>query len=455
MSHLNIIWFRKDLRLADNPAVTCAIADSLQNSTPLLPIFLWNPVQEAPWEPGAASRWWLAQSLQNLNERLKQMGSKLFWGNHLPLEQLLQLLLSSFSSIHLYYNQRIEPAGIHVEKNLMAWQKKHPSVQLHSFHSNYLYNPTATLNKTGLPYRVFTPYYRHVSQFALDITTLSKIPSLLPPPPVLAQNLQTLLASDPDGMKATIAPTGLWSQKLANHWLPGEVSAWQRLKNWPQSHIAAYPIQRDIPKDPMGTSMLSAHLAWGELNPTRIYSMVQNFGIQAEPYLRQLIWREFSACLLYYFPYTTQNPFQEKFQKMSWNFREDYFKAWCAGQTGFAWIDAGMTQLWQTGWMHNRVRMAVASFLVKNMGISWVEGARWFWDTLVDADLANNTMGWQWTAGCGVDASPWYRIFNPTLQQKKFDPNGQYCHKWAKPVQVPILDYPTSRLTAMERFLQL
>ena len=219
-----------------------------------------------------------------------------------------------------------------------------------------------------------------------------------------------------------------WADGLRAQWTPGPNGAQAALDAFKTEAVSRYKTDRDRP-DFVGTSRLSPHLHFGEISPRQVWHECMKAPV-AEPYLRQLIWREFAHHLLYHFPHTPDQPLRENFNRFPWKKDPDGFAAWTRGKTGYPIVDAGMKELWRTGWMHNRVRMIVASFLVKDLLIPWQEGARWFWDTLVDANLANNTLGWQWVAGCGADAAPYFRIFNPVLQAAKFDPDGAYVKKW-------------------------
>jgi deoxyribodipyrimidine photo-lyase len=237
-----------------------------------------------------------------------------------------------------------------------------------------------------------------------------------------------------------LRPAVPWDTGIQKAWSPGESGAWARLDAWRDGSVADYRDERDFP-DRDGTSRLSPHLHFGEVGPAQVWHAVQAAGgggkaeKGAEAWLRQVIWREFAHHLLYHFPHTTDAPMQEKFARFPWTRADKQLRQWQKGATGYPIVDAAMRALWETGWMHNRLRMVVASFLTKHLLLPWQEGARWFWDTLVDADLANNSLGWQWTAGCGADAAPYFRVFNPVLQGKKFDPEGHFVRRWVPELQ--------------------
>jgi deoxyribodipyrimidine photo-lyase len=310
--------------------------------------------------------------------------------------------------------------------------------------------------KEGKPYQVFTPFWR------------SLLAREEPAGPVAApRKLRSVAATGKAGGK-TLAVDALgllpridWAGTMRTTWAPGEEGARQRLKAFITRGVASYGTERDRP-DHEGTSALSPHLHFGEISPRRVWHAVREAvgGTPAaritgspEVYLRELGWREFANHLLYHFPHTTDAPLRADYARFPWANDPVGLLAWQRGRTGFPIVDAGMRQLWATGWMHNRVRMIVASFLVKDLRVSWLEGAKWFWDTLVDADLAANTLGWQWAAGCGADAAPYFRIFNPTSQAEKFDPDQAYVRTWAglgRDYPEPIVDHAEARKLALK-----
>ena len=298
-----------------------------------------------------------------------------------------------------------------------------------SFNGGLLYEPAHVATKEGRPYQVFTPFWRALLAREEPAEPVAAPRKLAP----AAKTAAGLSIEDLD-----LLPTIPWAGTMAKTWSPGEAGARERLDAFVAAGLGGYATGRDRP-DRDGTSALSPHLHFGELSPRRAWHAVRTAAGGRpvakltggpETYLRELGWREFASHLLFHFPHTSDAPLRSDYARFPWARDPVGLRAWQRGQTGFPVVDAGMRQLWATGWMHNRVRMIVASFLVKDLRITWLEGARWFWDTLVDADLAANTLGWQWAAGCGADAAPYFRIFNPTSQGEKFDPDGTYVRTW-------------------------
>jgi deoxyribodipyrimidine photo-lyase len=426
-----LVWFRRDLRLADNPALHAAI----ESGARVIPVFIWSPEEEAPWAPGAASRWWLHHSLQELNDRLRATGSRLIVRKGASERTLLELA-DATGSRSIYWNRVYEPAVVtrdrEIKSNLRA-----QGIAATSFQGNVLFEPGSILNQSGLPFRVFTAFWKACLASPSPSQALTA-PKTIPAPsrwPV------SLTISD-----LALEPQIDWASGLRANWKPGESAARARIKAFDRS-IADYAIERDRPDHP-GTSRLSPHLHFGEISARHLWHATQHH----EPFQRQLAWRDFAHHLLFHFPHTPAEPLRPEFYRFPWRFDETKFNAWTKGRTGYPLVDAGMRELWHTGWMHNRVRMVAASFLVKHLLISWQEGAAWFWDTLVDADLANNTLGWQWSAGCGADAAPYFRIFNPTLQAAKFDPDGAYVRRWSPDSPAPIVDHGAARSCALAAF---
>jgi deoxyribodipyrimidine photo-lyase len=303
------------------------------------------------------------------------------------------------------------------------------NVKTRQFNGSLLFSPTQVETQQGGPYKVFTPFWRQCLAEPEPGEPLPP-PAKLPAPSTWPS---TLSLDDLD-----LEPALNWTEGLAEAWEPGEAGAGAELERFLDEALHAYATDRDRP-DRRGTSRLSPYLHFGEISPRTIWHAVKEHAAVregrglvkgAESYLREVGWREFAHHLLHHFPDTVEEPLRPEFSDFPWADDEEALMAWQRGQTGFPIVDAGMRELWATGWMHNRVRMIVGSFLVKDLLIPWQEGARWFWDTLVDADLANNTLGWQWVAGCGADAAPYFRVFNPILQGKKYDPDGAYVSRW-------------------------
>ncbi len=448
----SLVWFRLDLRLADNPALQAAI----QKGGPIIPIFIWAPDEESPWAPGAASRWWLHQSLTALQETLRAVGSHLILRKG-PTLPGLQKLIKETGADAVFWNRRYEPAVIARDRKIKEILKSN-GAQCESFNSALLFEPWTVQNKSGKPFQVFTPYWR---------SCLNASPPALPV--ACPKNLLSP-ASWPESVELDelrLEPKIHWTEGLEAAWTPGEVGAQKRLETFLSDALRGYPESRNRP-DEVGSSRLSPHLHFGEIGPRQIWQAIQRTAVKdhrsglvvgAEVYLKEIGWREFAHHLLYHFPKTPVEPLHQEFQKFPWNKNPRAIERWKKGQTGYSLVDAGMRELWGTGWMHNRVRMIAASFLVKDLLISWQEGARWFWDTLVDADLASNTLGWQWVAGCGADAAPYYRVFNPLLQAVKFDPKNVYANRWIPELSSsypsPMIEHAIGREQALKAFYSI
>ncbi len=417
----SILWFRNDLRLADNPA----LRDAVDGSERLLPVYIDDEPADQPWREGGAGRWWRHHSLAALDRSLRDLGSRLLILQGDSLSELGRLIAAT-GARRVCWNRRYEPALIERDRAIKA-ALKGQGIDCASHNGQLLREPWQLLNKSGKPYRVFTPFWRAAGA-EVGAQAPRPAPGALPPLPVDA----------PDGLaleRLELSPRIPWDQGLAETWTPGEAGAQARLRGFLDDY-ADYPEQRDLPATP-GTSMLSPHLHFGELSPRQIAFAILGAAAAApdtegggHSYLRQLGWREFAHHLLYHFPHTSDRPLDRRFEGFPWRDDAPALAAWQRGETGIPMVDAGQRQLWRTGWMHNRVRMLVASLLTKNLGLHWLDGARWFWDTLVDADLPNNSLGWQWTAGCGADAAPYFRIFNPSTQGQRFDPQGEYVRRW-------------------------
>ena len=419
-----IVWFRKDLRLSDHPALDAA----LQGGMEIIPVFIWDREEGGAWSPGAASRWWLHHSLDSLQSSIRLLGGNLLLVRGIPAEQLPKIA-RDYQATHLFYGRAYAPAGITTQE---AVEEASDSLGIttESFNSALLQEPWETKNGTGKPFQVFTPYWRksrpiiYREPSSYDSHKLRFTPNLSSP--------STLAELD-------LLPEHQWHQKLGNHWEVSEAAAHQQIERTVAEVTQSYATRRNHPSVD-GTSRLSPYLAWGQVSPRQICQAV----LQAEnegshrgenKFLVEIGWREFSYHLLYHFPNIPDQPLRPKYANFPWLDDPDNLKRWQFGKTGYPMVDAGMRQLYETGWMHNRVRMIVASFLVKHLLLPWQEGARWFWDTLVDADLASNTQGWQWAAGCGADAAPYFRIFKPITQGDKFDARGEYARRWIPELQ--------------------
>ena len=416
-----IVWFRRDLRLADNPALQAA----LDAGHSPIPVYLYAPQEEAPWQPGGASRAWLARSLRSLDADLRKLGSRLVIRAGESLAGI-EKIIEATGAEAVYWNRLYEPAAIQRDTRVMDALKQR-GLHVESSNSALLVEPWTVATLGGEPYRVFTPFWRNASTRVAEQRPLPAATSLPPVPDTLQG-----VAIDSLDLEPAIA----WDANFWTDWQPGEAGAAELLEAFAEGASHGYKEQRNFP-DRIGTSKLSPHLHFGEISPRQIARHVLDARKPAIPeldlahYISELGWREFSHHLLFHYPHTPTADLSPKFERFPWAQTDPgLLRRWQQGRTGVPLVDAGMRELWSTGWMHNRVRMVVASFLTKNLRDHWRHGARWFWDTLVDADLAQNTQGWQWSAGTGADAAPYFRIFSPTAQSARFDPSGQYIRRW-------------------------
>jgi deoxyribodipyrimidine photo-lyase len=415
-----VAWFRQDLRLADNPALDAAV----QRGGTVIPVYIDSSEEEAPWAPGGAARWWLHQSLASLDASLRSRGSRLVLRQGPALAQLLALCRESGADA-VYWNRRYEPA-VSARDTLVKQGLRAAGLVAESRNGALLAEPWDISTQSGGPFQVFTPFWRRL------LAQLHPAAALMAP---LALPAPTAWPSSLALPALALLPDIPWYAGMAQAWQPGEAGATQRLAEFLAGALPRYAEQRDWP-GVAGTSRLSAHLHHGESSPRQVWHAVlraagsEVAATRSGKYLAELVWREFSHHLLHHFPHTPTTPLRAQFARFDWRDDPQALRAWQRGRTGIPLVDAGMRELWATGWMHNRVRMIVASFLVKNLRLPWQAGARWFWDTLVDADLASNTQGWQWSAGCGADAAPYFRVFNPVTQGRRFDPQGQYLRRW-------------------------
>ncbi len=470
-----IVWFRQDLRVEDNPALSAA-ADS---GAPVIPLYIWSPEEEGDWEPGGASRWWLYYSLSELEAKLAKLGSPLVVKRGYCLS-VLRDFVKEVGAHAVFWNRRYEPATVVRDKNIKG-ALVNDGIDARSFNANLLFEPWQVLNSKNEPYKVFTAYHKAATSLVSPPAPVDAPRKLKAP----QKNIQRVSIAD-----LMLLPRINWTKGLEETWQPGEKGAKRNLAEFLSEFVDDYDKARDLPSV-VGTSRLSPHLHFGEISPRTIWHAVKESQKSARgrdsrnTYLKELVWREFAYHLLFHFPLTTNAPLRTEFERFPWRNDEQLLKLWQQGKTGYPLVDAGMRELWHTGWMHNRVRMIVASFLVKDLLLPWQQGAQWFWDTLVDADLANNTLGWQWSAGCGADAAPYFRIFNPVLQSKKFDPDGEYIKRWVpelknlpkpwfhnpwqapaevlkahkielgKTYPLPVVDHSFARDRALEAFKQL
>jgi deoxyribodipyrimidine photo-lyase len=416
---VSIVWFRRDLRLRDNPALLAAIERGA-----VVPVFIWAPDEEAAWAPGGASRWWLHHSLNALDAGLRGLGSRLVLRRG-PSLAALDALVRETGAHAVFWNRLPEPAAAQrdaeVERELRG---RGLVVGYHN--AALLFEPAAIRSGEGKPFSVFTPFWRAC------LAAPEPAPPLAAPARLIAPG--DWPRSEP--LEALgLDPGHAWTRGLQQTWQPGERGELARLRLLLKSRLIEYEERRDRP-DLDGTSTLSPHLHFGEVSPREVWQAVRARGLGprrqagAAVFLKELGWREFAHHLLARFPALPDRPWRPEWKRFPWASDPALLRAWEQGRTGYPLVDAGMRQLWVTGWMHNRVRMVVASFLVKHLLVPWQDGERWFWDTLVDADLANNALNWQWVAGSGPDAAPYFRIFNPVIQSRKFDPAGDYIRRW-------------------------
>jgi deoxyribodipyrimidine photo-lyase len=412
-----IHWFRQDLRLADNPALSAAAAEG-----PVVPVFVFDD-RPAPWAPGGATRWWLHGSLAALERDLAAQGLTLTIRCGDPLAELAAVAEATGATA-LYWGRCYEPGEAELEARLK--ERFAGRLTLRRFAGRLLHEPETLRTGSGGPFQVFTPFWK------------ACLAAPAPPPPLPVPSLAGVARSAttvPLDDLALLPRRPDWAGGLRANWAPGETGGRERLRDFLAGAAASYRGERDRP-GVAGTSRLSPYLHFGEIGPRTIWHATQAAiaGGLAEAegmgFLRELGWREFSAHLLWNFPGLPDTPLRAEFAAFPWAPDPSLREAWERGRTGYPVVDAGLRELWTTGWMHNRVRMIVASFLVKDLLIPWQDGERWFWDTLVDADLANNAASWQWVAGCGADAAPYFRVFNPVLQGQKFDGDGAYVRRW-------------------------
>ena len=423
MTKASIVWFRLDLRLEDNPALDAAV----RRGVAVIPLFIHAPEEESPWQPGSASLWWLHQSLEALDAELHTSGSKLVVRQG-PSLTALQRLIKETGADAVFWNRRYEPAVISRDRRIKDALSTQ-GLRVESFNGALLHEPWTVQNQSGKPFQVFTPFWRHCLMKPAPDEPLP-VPRTIPTPKPWPKSLEVKALK--------LEPKTNWTAGMKATWRPGTAGAQTQLQRFLREALATYNDDRNRP-DRTGTSRLSPYLHFGEITPRQIWHGVRRHARgkqipdttwQTGQFLTEVGWREFSHHLLYHFPHTTEEPLRSDFKRFPWRKNAAFLKYWQQGLTGYPIVDAGMRELWTTGWMHNRVRMIVASFLVKDLLLSWQDGAAWFWDTLLDADLAQNTLGWQWTAGCGADAAPYFRVFNPTNQGEKFDPCGNYVRHW-------------------------
>lgn len=410
---VTLCWFRQDLRLEDNPALAHAASVGK-----VLPVYILDDENAGEDALGSASRWWLHHALCALNDSLNQQ-LQVFTGK--PLANLLRLC-EQYNVTTVCWNRCYEPWSIKRDKHIKQQLQEH-GVEVKSFNGSLLWEPWTILKKDKTPYQVFTPFY----QKGCGQAPPPRQPLTVPRQLQLVSPLKEHQHID----ALALLPTQPWPEQLAPHWEISEHGAQQLLSGFLKHRLHEYQTGRDFPSRGC-VSRLSPYLQFGQLSPHQVwydtYSVGDHAGIDS--FRRELGWREFSHYVLYHNPNLPYHNLRTKFDTFPWQKNPSHIAAWQRGLTGYPFVDAGMRELWQTGYMHNRVRMVAASFLVKNLLIDWREGARWFWDCLVDASLANNSINWQWVAGTGIDAAPYFRIFNPITQGQKFDPEGNYIRQY-------------------------
>lgn len=447
-----IVWFRQDLRLSDNPALQAA----RKACDVIVPVFIDDPMVRSVSHLGEASSVWLHHSLSSLGESLKSAGAQLILGQGDSLG-VLQKLIGESGATRIFWNRCYDPGSVQRDTEI---KKALETLQPKTFNASLLHEPWQVLKKDGTPYRVYTPFWR-VSAAQIDedpsaLAPLGGIRTLKGWMPPLGygsdkgskSKARTSKSKEPK-TEASNAPRFVssveafawlpeldWPSSMMASWQVGERAAQSRLEAFLKDDVSAYVDARDLP-GVQGTSCLSPHLHFGEISPRQILAqLLGNCSVDAldvgqTTFAKEVVWRDFAHSLLYHFPQMPDEPLDRRFTRFAWaDNHEADLKAWQRGMTGVPIVDAGMRQLYATGWMHNRVRMIVGSYLVKNLLIPWQEGEAWFQDTLVDADLASNSMGWQWVSGCGADAAPFFRVFNPVLQGEKFDKSGDYVRHW-------------------------
>lgn len=466
MKEVSIVWFRQDLRISDNPTLVAA-----SEIGQILPIYIFDDCAPQPFKIGSVSKVGLHHSLHQLKASLNGC-LNLYQGQS---HQIIQQLIARYPVKKVFWNMAYEPWHLEQEKAVKVICHQY-GIAFEAFNSNYLYHPEQVLKEEGSYYKVFTAYKNK----ALSLRSRPVIQPL--PKAEFVQDFAGAITLE----QLNLLPQNAWYDNIEKAWDMGEASAQKKLDDFVKSKLDGYQEYRNHPAKE-AISHLSPHLHFGEISPAQVLESIKSYGPlyakenDIEHFLSEMLWREFSCYLLYHFKELPIKNFKSQFDRFPWEEQAGFFEAWKKGRTGYPFIDAGMRQLWQTGFMHNRVRMVVASFLVKNLNIHWREGMNWFWDCLIDADLANNSASWQWVAGSGVDAAPYFRIFNPITQGEKFDPQGDYTKKfvpelknlpdqylfqpWTAPASVlksagvilgvtypmPIIDFSLSRKNALLR----
>ncbi|MCS5495730.1 DNA photolyase family protein [Cnuibacter physcomitrellae] len=446
----SVVWFRDDLRVHDNPA----LHEAVERGGPIVCLYVLDEESPRIRPLGGASRWWLHHSLEALASSLAELGLSLTLRRG-PAEEVVSEVVDETSASAVFWNRRYGEPEREVDAALKSALRER-GIEVKSFQGSLLHEPWTVLTGQGTPYRVFTPFYRSC--------LAQQAPRLPLPAPHDGLHHRRLPSDELSGWR--LLPTHPdWAGGLRERWAPGEESARATLSEWLESGGAGdYADEHDLPAED-STSHLSPHLRWGEISPFEVWRAVSQRRSRhraeaegATGYLRQIIWREFGYHLLFHYPQITTENLRTEFDRFPWEpADDDRLRPWRTGRTGIPLVDAGMRELWTTGYMHNRVRLVTGSFLVKNLRIHWKTGEEWFWDTLVDADPASNALNWQWVAGSGPDAAPYFRVFNPELQATKFDPHGEYVRRWVPErgtddYPAPIVDLAESRRAALDAY---
>ena len=448
----SLVWFRDDLRLADNPALRAA-AD---RGAPVIAVFVLDEESPGIRPLGGAARWWLHHSLAELGARLREKGSVLVLRRG-AAAAVIEALVDETGAGAVFWNRRYGGPEREVDASIKE-RLRAAGVEAASFAASLLFEPWTVRTGAGTPYGVFTPFWRACRQLPPPRLPLPEPREL--PGPGWGSGAGHGPASDDLDDWGLLPTRPDWAEGLRKRWTPGEVAAKARLREFLREDAADYDRARDEPAAG-ATSLLSPRLRWGELSPHEVWHAAVSSEAPVGDFLSELGWREFAWHTLFHFPALAEKNLRAQFDAFPWpRLRPTLLRAWQRGETGVPLVDAGMRELWTSGFMHNRVRMVVASFLVKNLLIHWRHGEEWFWDTLVDADAANNPFNWQWVAGSGADAAPYFRVFNPLLQAEKFDRDGRYVREWAPdalgedgaPAREPIVDLAETRKAALAAY---
>ncbi|MFD1744335.1 cryptochrome/photolyase family protein [Rhizobium helianthi] len=410
-----ILWFRRDLRMDDHAALLQAI----QTGRPIVCVYIREPLK-GNLAIGGAQEWWLHHSLEALNKSLNERGNRLTLASGQASDVLLRIAKETSASC-IFFNRHYERDALDLD---VASSLRAEGLDVKRFKGQILHNPETMKTGSGGAYRVYTPFWRALERDG-DPREPVGAPEAIPAPPHFPKSEEL-----PDWHLLPDRPN--WAEEFAELWQPGEAGAMKRLESFLEKPVLTYKKDRDFPGLGNATSLLSPHLAFGEISPARIWHATR--GLEATEHVihfrKELVWREFSYHLLVAFPKLGEKNWNDRFDAFPWTFDEIAFEAWTKGKTGYPIVDAGMRQLWRHGYMHNRVRMITGSFLIKDLMIDWRKGEEWFHDTLLDADPASNAANWQWVAGSGADAAPFFRVFNPILQGEKFDPDGDYVRRF-------------------------